>query len=60
MRKFCLENIAGSLKLEVFEVYVSLLGFDGCIVPRESNALQLNVKRKRGRPAQANQALLKQ
>ncbi|OAF66190.1 hypothetical protein A3Q56_06105 [Intoshia linei] len=36
------------------------LRIDGCIVPRESKALPLNVKRKRGRPAQANQALLRQ
>ncbi|OAF70297.1 hypothetical protein A3Q56_01954 [Intoshia linei] len=36
------------------------LKIDGCIVPQESKALPLNVKRKRGRPAQVNQALLRQ
>ncbi|OAF67616.1 hypothetical protein A3Q56_04670 [Intoshia linei] len=36
------------------------LKIDGCIVPREAKALSLNIKKKRGRPAQTNQALMRQ
>ncbi|OAF65204.1 hypothetical protein A3Q56_07092 [Intoshia linei] len=36
------------------------LRINWCIVPRESKALPLNVNRKKGRPAQANQAFPRQ
>ncbi|OAF64636.1 hypothetical protein A3Q56_07651 [Intoshia linei] len=41
--------------IECFGKHGSIrLRIDRCILPRESKALPLNVKRKRGRPAQAN------